>query len=387
MKKIGIISLYYANSNYGGVLQAFALQTAIEKNGAECVQISYDVRQPLRSLPFRLLRLAGNPKSVLPALSRRLLKGQTHTKSILPPTVLSQINKREEAFCKFQGIIPHTDQVYYDGVMEHCGEEFDTLVAGSDQVWNLAFFHPAYFLDFAKPDQKKISYAASVSMDSFTKIQAAVVKHYLRDFSAVSVREEQAVDLLRPLSPVEPVCCLDPTLLLDASEWDEICAERIIEEKYLFCYFLGIDEQKCNLATELARKNDWKIVTIPYLHGYNEKEPADFGDCRLIDISPEQFLSLIKHASYVLTDSFHACVFSNIYKRRYAVFNRNRSGEMNSRIYSFTKMMEQQERFCDTDEKMTLEHISSLAEIDYSHTSEEFEEMKNISLRYLEENL
>ncbi len=271
--------------------------------------------------------------------------------------------------------------------MEHCGVEFDTLVTGSDQVWQMKSIRPACFLNFAAPGQKKISYAASVSMDSFTKVQAAVVKHYLRDFAAVSVRESQTVDLLRPLSPVEPVWTLDPTLLLSAEQWDDICADRMIEEQYLFCYFLGIDQQKCDLATEFACKNGWKVVTIPYLHGYDEKEPSDFGDYRLIDTSPEQFLSLIKHSAYVMTDSFHACVFSNIYKRQYAVFNRSKSGEMNNRIYSLTQMMEQQERFCDTDAKMSVAHLSSLTEIDYSHILEEFVKRKNISLAYLEESI
>lgn len=383
MNKIGIISLYYRNSNYGGVLQAYALQKTIEKTGVECLQIAYDVRRAHKPIQLRLWRLFINPTRLFSATCERLF---TH-RTIVPDAVESDINKREAAFRAFQDRIPHTTQVYCEGAMEHCGEGFDTLVTGSDQVWQMKSIRPACFLNFAAPGQKKISYAASVSMDSFTKVQAAVVKHYLRDFAAVSVREAQTVDLLRPLSPVEPVWTLDPTLLLTAEQWDEICTERIIKEHYLFCYFLGIDQQKCDLATQFARENGWKIVTIPYLHGYDEKEPADFGDYRMIDTSPEQFLSLIKHASYVLTDSFHACVFSNIYKRQYAVFNRSKTGEMNSRIYSLTQMMEQQERFCDTDEKMTVAYLSSLAEIDYSHIPEEFVKRKNISLAYLEESI
>lgn len=387
MKKIGIITHYYESRNFGGILQAYALHKTIERLNIECVQISYNVQISSQSLWYRLFRLALNPQWILPAIRRRLMKEAPIPTPIPTEKIQNEINKREAAFRAFQERIPHTEQVYYEGAMEHCGEEFDTLVTGSDQVWNFAFFRPACFLHFAGPGQKKISYAASVSMDSFTRVQAAVVKHYLRDFAAVSVRESQTVDLLRPLSPVEPVWTLDPTLLLTADQWDEICADRMIEEHYLFCYFLGMDQQKCDLATEFARQNGWKIVTIPYLHGYDEKEPSDFGDYRMIDVSPEQFLSLIKHASYVLTDSFHACVFSNVYKRQYAVFNRNKSGEMNSRIYSLTQMMEQPERFCNTDTKMTAAHLSSLSAIDYSRTPEEFEKRKTISLAYLEKSI
>lgn len=383
LKNIGIISLYYATINYGGVLQSYALQKTIEQMGTECVQISYDVTHAHNRVRLRMLRLFINPKRVFSAISERLFLHRVTA----PAIINTEIIKREVAFRAFQERIPHTSQVYREGAMKHCGDTFDTLVTGSDQVWKLVSIRPACFLNFSAPGQKKISYAASVSMDSFTRIQAAVVKHYLRDFSAISVREVQTVDLLRPLSPVEPVWTLDPTLLLTAEEWDEICAERMTDEPYLFCYFLGIDAQKCALATDFAHQNGWKIVTIPYLHGYDEKEPSDFGDYRWINISPEQFLSLVKHASYVMTDSFHACVFSNIYKRQYAVFNRNKFGEMNNRIFSLTQMMEQQERFCDTDEKMTTAYLSSLAEIDYTHTPAEFEKRKSISLAYLKESI
>lgn len=387
MKKIGIITHYHDSKNFGGVLQAYALQKTIERLNTECVHISYNVQISSQSFWHRLLGLMLNPQWILPAIRRRLVEEAPIPTPTPTEEIQKELAKREDAFRSFQQQIPHTQEIYCEGAMEHCGEGFDTLVTGSDQVWNLTFFRPACFLNFAGPGQKKISYAASVSIDSFTRVQAAVVKHYLRDFSAVSVRESQTVDLLRPLSPVDPVWVLDPTLLLTAEQWDEICADRMMDEPYMFCYFLGMDRQKCDLATDFAKKNGWKIITIPYLHGYDEKEPTDFGDYRLIDISPEQFLSLIKHAAYVLTDSFHACVFSNIYKRQYAVFNRDKSGAMNSRIYSLTQMMEQQERFCDTDEKMTTAHLSSLAEMDYTRSPAEFEKRKAISLAYLEKSI
>lgn len=378
MRKIGIVSRYYGNRNYGGILQAYALQRILAQMGKECVQIRYEERGGLR---LRLWRLLLNPKRLFSVIRGHLAP----QKKTAPPREISDgIKRREAAFQAFQDSIPHTREVYCDSRMDVCGEEFDTLVTGSDQVWNLAWFHPACFLHFAAPGQKKVSYAASVSMTAFTRLQAAVVNYYLRDFSAVSVREEQTAELLRPISPLEPVWTLDPTLLLTAEEWDAVCAGQLVAEPYLFCYFLGMDRTKCDLATEFARANGWKIVTIPYLHGYEEAEAADFGDYRMIDASPSQFLSLIKHAAYVMTDSFHACVFSNVYKRQYAVCNRSKSGEMSERIYSITGMLGQTQRFLDTGEKMTLAHLSSLQQIDYSRVSAKLEERKAISMAYLE---
>ena len=113
----------------------------------------------------------------------------------------------------------------------------------------------------------------------------------------------------------------------------------------------------------------------------------NFGDEQLYDASPEQFVSLIKYAKYVFTDSFHAVVFSNIYKKQYFVFNRSSEGEMSSRIVDITELFNQRERFCEGKEHETMEYISSLADIDYSVENAVFENSRKKSLEFLITNL
>lgn len=268
-----------------------------------------------------------------------------------------------------------------------CGQVRDAFITGSDQVWNLTWYVPAYFLDFVPSEKTKISYAASIGMKSLDDEQKQIFKNSLKDYQAVSVREEASTEMLKEISPHTPQYVLDPTLLLSAQEWDEISAERVIEEKYVFCYFLGDDRRERKIAEKYARKRGLKIVTFPHIANKVVRSDFHFGDIRMFDATPEQFISLIKHAEYVFTDSFHATVFSNIYHKEYFVFERAGRKGMGSRIYSLTGLFESEERFCDTAKKARLKYIENLPKLDYSREFPHFEEMKEKSMDYLKRNL
>ena len=163
----------------------------------------------------------------------------------------------------------------------------------------------------------------------------------------------------------------------------ELTKNYTIKEKYLFCYFLGENPNSRKLATKYALENGLKIVTLPHLLGNYRKCDAKFGDKKLYSVSPNQFLSLIKHAEVIFTDSFHATVFSNVFQKEYFIFGRNSLGKMGGRIYSLTKLFESEERFCDNDKKESLEYINSLNKIDYNKSLESFINIKEKSLEFL----
>ena len=179
---------------------------------------------------------------------------------------------------------------------------------------------------------------------------------------------------------------LDPTLLLDREDWDRVCASRVVNDDYLFCYFLGDNKRERRLALKFARQENLKVVSVP-LTGAKIYSDLKYGDIVLLAASPEEFISLIKHARYIFTDSFHAVVFSKIYERQYFVFNRDKKESMNSRIYDITKLFHTQERFCDSKEKESLAYINSLPDIDYSVSNRDFDEMKEKSIQFLKTNL
>lgn len=382
MKKIGIITHYGVNRNYGGLLQAYALQKVIAQQGNDAVHIAYDMNlYPKASFFKRLTIMLFNPKRLYEYVFCK------DSKKEIPEEIIEKLSQRNKLCIEFREEIPHTRRLYNFKNIDQCEEVFDTYVTGSDQVWNLRWYHPAYFLHFVPDGKKKISYAASISCTSLSEEQTNIFKEHLKDYSAVSVREQDAIDLIENLSPVKTSCVLDPTLLLSRNEWDKISDTRLVEESYIFCYFLAIDEKKCKIAREYADLHGLKIVTIPYLEGYSKNEPNDFGDYRLYNIGPKQFISLIKYSEYVLTDSFHACVFSGIYQKKYYVFNRKNTGEMNSRIYNLLGLFSDESCFCDTEEKMNVNYMNSVCWEKNPLLNENFLLKKEESIRFLEDNL
>jgi len=334
--KVGIITLYYKNYNFGGLLQAYALQQALSKKGFDCKQITYD---------YRSEQLGGNQQSIKEKLITKLKdEGFSGVVSASANKIYRKfrvyaMHERKAAFERFQEqVIPHTERVFSSHNIVEVASDFDVFICGSDQVWNLNLHRsPALFLDFVPGGKRKISYAASISMNQLDSEEQAFFQRYLPSFDAVSVRSEHERGLLRGVLPQKEVeVVLDPTLLLTVEDWERCCAPRIIEADYILCYFLGDSREHRQFAQKIAIEMKLPIVTFPFLHGY--KRPADkgFGDFFSVGDGPEGFVSLIKHARLIITDSFHGCVFSILYHKDFLAVLRTSNQDkksMNSRIY------------------------------------------------------
>lgn len=382
--KVGIITLYYNSINYGGVLQAYALCRYLQKNGVEAEQIAYQYDRD-ESLVERIRRFFN--QGFVMAIKKVFYVINARLKFI--PINDKELKNRKEAFDKFvYEIIPHSKKVFTQHTIRECENLYDIFITGSDQVWNFAWYESAYFLDFVNGiHKKKVSYAASFSMKKLTYWQKKIVSKRLKDFTAISVREYDAKNMLNGLVNKTVSCVVDPTLLLDFKEWDSICEHRIINEPYVFGYFIGSNINVVRLAEEYAKERNIKFVMIPFASGHYNMEEAGIANIRVIDASPEKFLSLIKYAEYVFTDSFHAVVFSYIFKKQFYVFNRDAKGSMNSRITSLTEMFDLQERFCTSKEQETLRYIKSLSNIDYTVEFPKFEECREKSYEFIKINI
>ncbi|MCQ2387258.1 MAG: polysaccharide pyruvyl transferase family protein [Clostridia bacterium] len=385
-KKIGIVTHYYNSKNYGGNLQAYALVEFLNKNGYNAQQISFDfIRdiKPFDNVVYEKKKLIN--KICEYGLIKSLCKLSIRVKrKLYKRRVLKSKQEQATAFQEFnKQVIPHSDKVYNSSNITECNNLYDVFITGSDQVWNLEWYSPSFLLDFVI-NKPKISYAASVSMESLTKEQEECFRKSLKDFKAISVREGKAVGLLNGLTSVEPIMTIDPTLLLSKKEWDEICDKKLIEEDYIFCYYLGKNDRIRTLAKRYAKLKKLKIISIPMTE---EDKMRPFGNIARSDISPQQFLSLIKYSKYVFTDSFHAVVFSKIFEKQYFAFNKNNSDKTKSRIYNITKLFNTSERFCDTMEKEKIEYLLSLKNIDYSKFNSDYEELVEKSKKFLLDNL
>lgn len=385
--KIGIISHYYQNRNYGGNLQAYALCNVIKNMGYQAEQIDFLGKS------FYLSEDLGAKKETFTFCS--FIKEKRAAFHIWLYNIINSkrravyVAHKERIKCidVFNREIPHSNIIYTKKNVKNALQEYSIFITGSDQVWNPIWYKSAYFLDFVSEGIPKIAYAASISQSDLTEYQKKIFKEHLKSFLGVSVREESSVELLSDLYRGKIEWVLDPTLLLSREDWDVICEPRRIKQPYVFCYFLGDDLKEREAAKEFARLRDYQIVTLPHLFGQYRSCDDSFGNELLYDVSPADFISLIKNADYIFTDSFHACVFSEIYQKQYFSFERIGAKGMGNRIESLTKIFGHQERFLNTAEKTSLNYFNHLEDIDYSLEFTFFAKMKDCSLNFLRQYL
>lgn len=369
MKKIGILTHFYNSTNYGGVLQAYALCKILEKNGFDAKQILYKHKYIKEKESFfkKILRLTKR----------------------LPQKIYGYVNKKKisalksetkKAFEKFVNeCVPHTENAYNSANINETIDNFDVFIAGSDQVWNGCEY--TYYLDFVPQERQKISYAASIAKKELGFIEKSALRKSLSSFNAISVREAESVELLKDLTekPIELVA--DPTLLLTANDWEEVSEERKIDGDYIFCYFLGDNKKSKKIARKFALEKGLKTVFIQLNHRLSSAFDSKYCDELLYDVSPEQFLYLIKNSKYVFTDSFHAMVLSFLFKKQYFIFKRSKQNEMSTRITSLATYFKTEHRVCFDNEK--LEYIIDCPEINYEQDFTELEKIRIHSKNFL----
>lgn len=372
--KVGILTHFHKSTNYGGVLQAYALCRYLNDSGYDARQILYThVSSPIT--PQRMTVKLFFEK-VLSRIERRVYDKKNRA-----------IRARmESSFFDFRDAVFHTEEEYTSETISQVKNDFDAFIVGSDQVWNPVWYDSAYMLDFVYDGARKISYAASMGVGSLNEREALVFKSKLSDFDAISVRESVAGEVISKAID-RPVCVtVDPTLLLSAEDWDSVATDRKIDSPYVFAYFLGEDKKTRSLAERFAERNGLKLVVIPHLLGSyrkcDRKLKADFVE----DASPRDFISLIKNAEYVFTDSFHASVFSLVYEKKFFVFHRGGKIKMGSRIRNLLQLFACEERFIETDNG-AMDRLMRLVDVDLKVDRKAFEEERRHSIEFLKSSL
>jgi hypothetical protein len=222
-------------------------------------------------------------------------------------------------------------------------------IVGSDQVWNFYdmslrkcnnVLH-AYFLDFGPSTVKRVSYAASWSVSDLKNEIAEEIKPLLKRFSYVSVREKEAIELCRTLGvDAEWVC--DPTLLLKPDVYRSVFKEENFTKKskpYLFLYLLG-NECDCSIEDILLWIQN-KNLDIVYITGNANIDNYD----KIYATIPE-WLFLLDNAEYVITNSFHCCVFSSLFNKQFAAVPAKGAIEgMNTRLESLWELLKIEKRY------------------------------------------
>ncbi len=387
--KIGIITYFRESTNYGAVLQAYALTKKLEKLGYDTEQILYVAN--LKNLNCTIneksrTRRKFTIKRCVNAVKTRIRRFKLNLQ--IKGNKIRTKNKQKCFKDWTDENVISSAKIYTCQNINESLDTYDCFITGSDQVWNYNWYDKNYFLDFVDKSKIKMSYAASMGHDIIPKNVEEIFKNHLKSFNSISVREENMVELLQPLSPTKVEWVLDPVFLLEKSDWDDVASKNKYETvKYIFCYFLGDNKKERQIARKYAKKRNLKVVTIKdLLIEYNRRMDETFANIKLENVHPGGFLSLIKNAECVFTDSFHATAFSLIYKKQFFVFNRYKNGEMNERIKSILSVFKANDRFCER-EKEDFIFVNNLENIDYLNNQEEFENLKKQSVKFLVNSL
>lgn len=307
--KIGIVTFNSAH-NYGAVLQAWALQEYLRSEGHDPSIINYRIFD-IDKL-YRLYKPRNPYKNA--TMNKLVHKAQDFK-------AYQRDKNKYKRYRAFEHFINHTLNTTQPPAMNYAQLvkrefDFDAMIAGSDQIWNGVFtkMNPGYFLNFGKPEVKRISYAASIGKDEISDVEALQFQKFIHNFDYISVREQKAKEqVLRFIDDdVEVVC--DPTLLLPRSKYDEIKKDPKINQEYIYVHnvhLVKVDERLNAMAEELSKRTGLPIV-------HNRADYSFTNECgKFLDGGPEEFLGWIANARYVLANSFHATVFSMIYHREF----------------------------------------------------------------------
>lgn len=389
MKKIGTVTMYHRNANFGASLQAYALVKMLNNLGYDAQVVNIDFYSEVGSKNEitikKLKNIFSDPLQVCKNQYKKM-----HKKFFLSQDIKNEIEKNKlhiQAVDKFKAdFIPHSNLIHHTKLNEFA-DKYDILIAGSDQVWNPQYWKEAYFLSFAGKNTKKISYAASIAVNSYTKEQQKYTKKYLKDFSSISVREKEGKNILDSFldKPIEVV--MDPTFLLSKNEWNEIVTPvENINKPYVLCFFIGKNEIHREWATKMAKKSGLNLISLS--DGVLKEMDINHGDKRLYNVDSRQFMWLIKNAEYVITDSFHCMVFSIIFESKFYIYKRDNDSDtksMNSRIYTLTQMLGLQSQIVDGDESKW--NFDKTSEEIYDGVSEKIQKEVDRSLEYLKKAL
>lgn len=331
--KIGIMTLAF-DGNYGGILQAYALQTILSKLGYEpkVIKHSWGYEEPKRLVAIKRPIFYGR---------RLFLHYFINSKIEIRP----DYERLKEFRCKISTTQKFIDK-YIDFIPEEKKTAVDCLVAGSDQIWRGYYMRenlPKFFLDFIDENSpiKKVAYAASFGTDSWgiSEEETIKCKKLAEMFKFISVREESGVELCKKYLGVNATWVLDPTMLLEKEDYIDLINNEDEQKNNgsLFYYILDGTPEKMALVKLIAQRNG----LVPFKTRFDHESEKE-RDERYKYGTVTAWLSGFRDAEFVVTDSFHGCVFSIIFNKPFIAIGNKERGM--ARFNSLLKIFKLEDR-------------------------------------------
>lgn len=329
--RIGVYT-HRLHLNYGGILQAYALQRVLQDMGHDAVYIEW--------CPYNF-----HFASLKIYLWRFLLKLFRNRKVII-------FRERMYRKCYYKINKFAENNISILPIKNLHEEDVDVIVVGSDQIWRPVYIpniEEAY-LGFAKDWKiRRIAYAASFGVDDWSEYseeQTVVCRNLAQKFDAISVREDSGVALCRNYLGVDAKHVLDPTMLVDIKHY--IChinsSEKLYPERMCLAYILDEADDKLTVLNSAAKYQDYNVLQWKNIDTPNLKNPT-----------VEEWLKGFHDAEFVFTDSFHGCVFSIIFNKPFIAFGNEGRGM--ARFNSLLKMFGLEELLITSSEQFTLELV------------------------------
>lgn len=341
--KICIITVY--NSlNYGSYLQSFALEQILKQYSNNVCFLDTKARKPLNETIY-----LGIKKMIYFNLKN-----------------VSFLFKKYICFKKAVNLF----SICNDNFMLNQQEIF---IFGSDEIWNISrekFRNYPIFLGIGIPDGYWVAYAVSINTTELKQIKES--KYFIeamKKFNEIGVRDKYTLNILKTITSKEISLVLDPTFLLNKETYNKLEEPLYKEEKYILVYSYGhnMNKERVQQIKLLGKFKKMKLISVGFYLDWCDENVA---------VSPFLFLSYIKNASYIITDTFHGTVFSMIYNKQFVSY-----GGTNIKILEILKQFKLEIR--NVHDKTVLKDVFETI-IKYNEVNELINKYQEESLQYIQ---
>lgn len=362
--KVGIIT-FHASHNYGSMLQAYALTKCLVDMGCAVEIVNLRTEKQHKMYPHPM------------DFKTRSLKGVIRDFVYNPILATESVGKwyKYERFLKR---LPLTREYKSYDELRSERWDYDVLIVGSDQIWNTACrdWDESFFGTFVPDSMRKIAYAPSMGPSPESSVDKELVRRLCKGFYKISVRESQAKNLLDSIGIIDDISiALDPTLLLNGSDYDDICPQKpLVKGEYLFFYDPFRRPKYLRLACIIGELVGLPIVCDRYYYRADIKGLQKIKFC--VNTGPVEFLNLVKNAKLVCGHSFHSVVFSILFRKDFYALN----GDSDSRMMNLLSLLHLEERAVSLEGPMNLANTTITT---YDEVFKELESARAMSRDFL----
>ena len=369
--KIGILTYHFTN-NYGGLLQAYALKKFLTDQNFDVSFINYHPKHIEEGGEFSNIFSLVSVKQNILILYKKIINfiykvfGNKKLKISFKNFKIKKLGIKRKKINDIKSLNKYS-------------KNFDILVAGSDQIWNISEQYgidETYFLNFGSKNNFKISYAASFGANKINYKYKDKIKNLIKNFDRISVREHSALKILKKNTQKKISVVPDPTLIIE-NYHELLKGTKVIKKDYLFCYNLRDDRVIRDVCNYISKLYNLEIITPFNIN----RRWLQIG--KTVYPSPEEWLKLIFSAKFVVTNTFHGTIFSLLFKKDFiSISLQKNKSKYNVRVNDLLEKVKLKNRIV---KKFDLKHINCLLrnKINWKPVMSEINQLKSSGQNFL----